>query len=170
MRILPAVLALMTLGALPIQVAAESRSDTATHKCGVIADDARRLDCYDSLFRAGAASGLPAAVTSTTAGPPATGDAAAEFGLTEQQMELRKPPEAKEKRLDSIQARVTTAEQDRHGLWRLTLDNGQVWSQTEPALGTRFQSGSLVEIRRGSLGSFVLEVPGRPVIRVRRIR
>lgn len=191
-RILPAAISIMMLSMAQDPVAAQSRSESAAHDCAVIADDTRRLDCYDRLFRddgvrdmaavaaspvtgtvspaAAAATAASVGVASAAASAPPTVDPVADFGLTGQQKESRKPREAQQEPLDAIRARVTTAEQDRHGLWRLGLDNGQVWMQTEAALGTRFQPGREVEIRRGSLGSFVLEVPGRPVIRVRRVR
>lgn len=197
-RILPTVVAIVALGAVSGPVLGQSRAESAAQKCAVISDATQRLACYDSLFRdratasgqagvaapatapavsapAASAAAVPAAaasaaVVSPTAGTPATVDPVAEFGLTEQQKERRKPPEAKAERVESIEATVTAAEQDRGGLWRLTLDNGQVWAQTESALGVRFEAGSKVEIRRGALGSFALRVPGRPVIRVRRVR
>ena len=200
-RILPAVVAMVVLGAVSNPVLGQSRADTATRKCAVIADATERLACYDSLFRdlaagsepagvavAAAAAGAPAgaapaasaaaapvaaassAAVSPAAGAPATVDPVTEFGLTEQQKERRQPKDTKPEPLQGIEATVTAAEQDRYGPWRLTLDNGQVWVQTETALGVRFQAGDKVEIRKASLGSFVLTLPGRPVIRVRRVR
>ncbi len=195
MRILSAVAAIVILGAVHGPVAAQSGPIDAAAKCAAVDDDARRLSCYDALFRAGAggrapavaaspgpavtavpaAAAVPTAAAAANATPapssaPAAVDPAVEFGLTGQQIERRKAPETRERPPESIQARVDQAEQDRYGLWRLTLDNGQVWVQTEAALGARFQSGTVVEIRRGTLGSYVLEMPGRPVIRVRRLQ
>jgi hypothetical protein len=188
-RILSAVAAIVILGAVHGPVAAQSGPIDAAAECAAVDDDARRLSCYDALFRAGAggtapavaaspkpaAAAVPTAAAAVNATPapssaPAAVDPAVEFGLTGQQIERRKAPETRERPPESIQARVDQAEQDRYGLWRLTLDNGQVWVQTEAALGARFQSGTVVEIRRGTLGSYVLEMPGRPVIRVRRLQ
>jgi hypothetical protein len=190
-RVLPALFVVMGCLAQGA-VVAQSPPESAAWDCAGIPDDAQRLACYDRLFRkdvkreaaaivsppvaavaapvAAAAAPVAAAATPspTSTLPPV--DPVSEFGLTEQQKQVRQPRERKQPPLESIMAGVTAAEQDRQGAWRLTLDNGQVWQQTEPALGVRFQAGSSVEIRRASMGSFVLQVPGRPVIRVRRVR
>jgi len=175
-RILPAVITMVVLGTVSGTALAQSKSELAARECATIADATQRLACYDSLFsehagsRGSAAAGAPAAAATPVAEIPAPADPLAEFGLTEQQKERRRPQDAKSEPLEGIEATVTAAVQDRYGPWRLTLDNGQVWLQTETALGVRFQAGDRVEIRRGSLGSFVLKLPGRPMIRVRRVQ
>lgn len=189
---------MVMLGAAHGVATAQSRAEVAARDCAVIADATQRLACYDGLFRekraadgpataaspasvpasasspgASASAAAPAAaagISSAATGGPATVDPVAEFGLTEQQKQRLAPEESRPKQVESIKATVAVAEQDRYGLWRLTLDNGQVWVQTESALGVRLEAGSEVEIRRASLGSFVLKVPGRPMIRVRRVR
>lgn len=185
MRIPLGFFTVVMLGVAPGAVVANPQPEAAARDCAAISEDAQRLACYDGLFRSDgtrdphvnatppvATAAVPATSEGATrpASAPAAASPVADFGLTEQQKEARQPREQKREPLDAMTARVTVAEQDRYGAWRLTLDNGQVWLQTEPGLGIRFQAGSTVEIRRASLGSFVLEVPGRPVIRVRRVR
>jgi len=51
----------------------------------------------------------------------------------------------------------------------VTLDNGQVWEQSDTDSRGRLQPGAAVSIRRGSLGSFWLSAP-KAGFRVRRVR
>ncbi len=57
------------------------------------------------------------------------------------------------------------------GRWVYTLDNGQVWLQTDTsAPGRAPRAGQSVVIRRAALGSFMISVEGRSGVRVRRER
>jgi hypothetical protein len=46
------------------------------------------------------------------------------------------------------------------GLYRLTLDNGQVWDTTQAASALTFKANDAVTITRGSLGSHQISLAG----------
>lgn len=71
-----------------------------------------------------------------------------------------------------LQAIVTTlksAARDPLDKWVFVLSDGAVWRQTDnEQLAPRPKAGEAVEVRRAALGSFVLELKGRPPVRVKR--
>lgn len=146
-------------------------------RCAAIGDDALRLACFDQLAGAlqpqavvpAAVAAAPAAAVAAPVAPavpavPATtvepapvaaaADPVAEFGL-----ENRPKPQTEVERQDEIQARVVERKKDPYGKWILTLDNGQVWQQSESATFS-FASDQVV-IERGMLGAFYLKVDGQ---------
>lgn len=155
--------------------------------CAAIEKPAERFACYDTL-----AGRLPAdttkasgtapsevdpvppkvdvivpdapAVTPTVSAVESTPEAETIFGLEHKQ----KP---KEERPDELQLKWTKKKKDALGKWVITLENGQVWRQTE---STRFifkNSEQLVVVSRGFMGSHFLKEPkGRMRIRVKRVK
>jgi hypothetical protein len=208
LRQINTVLATLGLAVLPASLFAQDDRGHAAAECGRIADDARRLACYDGLFRApppqsrevASPGQVPVATRATSAGTVsapaaaagtvvAAGSAAAaattgaataaaaatpveDFGLTEAQKQSRDSanPDQAEPRIESITAVVAAAEQARTGEVQVTLDNGQVWRQADTAMRLFVRPGDTVTIRAAALGSFMLRVPGRPAVRVRRVK
>ena len=155
--------------------------------CAAIENPVERLACYDTL-----AGRLPAdtakasdtvpntvhpaapkadvivpaapAVTPTVPAVEPTPDAEAIFGLEHKQ-------KSEEKRPDELQLKWTKKKKDAYGKWIITLENGQVWRQTD---GRRFIFGNSehwVVISRGVLGSFFMGEPERNGgIRVKRVK
>lgn len=73
--------------------------------------------------------------------------------------------------VDQIGATLSAIQRDGSGHWVYTLDNGQVWVQTDgSAPGRSPRVGQAVVVRRASLGSFMISIEGRPGVRVRRAR
>lgn len=156
-----------------------------THPCAAVDDRAQRLACYDEAFpRPGAAAGVErqaeAPVAEATEVPqqreiPAVPEAAEgpelveKFGLTEAQLQARDPERPREERADRIEATVVAIRHRASGERLVTLDNGQVWLQTEITVRGHLAEGDEVVIRRAALGSFQLVTPGRVALRVRRI-
>lgn len=115
----------------------------------------------------------PALPPPTLAAPPAMPrDPVSEFGanakgpdpLTAKQTKVE-PQEVKQ-----IEARVTAVRTRPEGQQVLTLDNGQVWTQTETRRDPHFEVGDVVIIKRGLLGSFLLTLQkGSASTRVQRI-
>ena len=167
--------------------------------CVRIEDLSARLACYDrAAGRAPAAAPAAtqaapapapasapraAAATATVPVPPAPSprmpaDPVAGFGaqsvpgnrddaLTAAKVQKREEQAALPK---EIQARVTAVQRRPRGEHVLTLDNGQVWEQTEYRAEPRYSAGDTVVIRRGLLGSFLLtQQKGSPATRVKRI-
>lgn len=156
--------------------------------CARISDDARRLACYDGLAgrvmqgTAVAAAPSPAPATAPEiATAPATAPAAADappvaatpvavdrvadFGLSDQARKEREP----EKWVESITARVTNVGQTASDRYVITLDNGQVWVQSETNTRAILAPGDTVTIKRAALGSFKLSGPRSVFWRVKRL-
>jgi hypothetical protein len=138
----------------------------AEASCAAIVDDARRLACYDHLFRKGVTEQPRSTAdtpteTSASAPTPApaqaqarTGSAAApegEFGG-----EFRRP-KVGPKRLNAVVTGVASLGQ---GLYRLTLDNGQVWDTTQADWTLDFQTSDRVIISKMMLGNFLIARAG----------
>jgi hypothetical protein len=96
--------------------------------------------------------------------PPATGVA----GFGAPSMPVTKAERAAE--VDRIEAKVTAVRTLARGEQVLTLENGQVWQQTETTREQQFAVGDVVVIRKGLLGSFLLTLAsGSRNSRVKRI-
>ena len=179
--------ATLLLGAASV-AGAESERD-ALEACRIIADDARRLACYDGILLPETAP-QPSAIAETAAvpEPPAVPDpppvaqapaSASEDGNVVQRGlgRLRglfgrdEPPVEKPPELQSIDAQVVEVVKLARGNHRLTLEDGQVWREIEVKPRARYRVGDNVEIARGALGSYNLsnERTGHR-IKVRRVR
>lgn len=157
--------------------------------CVRVEDLSARLACYDRAAGRGTPAAAPAAPVSTApraSVPPAPAPAAvparaadpvAQFGaeavtkendaLTAAKVQQRAEVDALPKQ---IEARVTAVRQRPGGEQVLTLENGQVWQQTERRRDPVFSAGDTVVIKRGLLGSFLLTLQkGSPTTRVKRI-
>jgi hypothetical protein len=76
------------------------------------------------------------------------------------------PPE-----LEVVQITIVSVQRRPDGTSRFTLDNGQVWEQTDTVnLGTLSKGPMTGEIRRGALGSFFLKPGNRTAVRAKRIK
>jgi hypothetical protein len=113
----------------------------APHPCTGIQDDAERLACYDRTF------GTPAE-PKPLADPPA---------------------KAPEPIPEKFSAAVSNIEW-RNGVFVVTLDNGQVWIQSERDSRVQIEAGETVSIRKASLGSFILSSKQGIGARVKRLR
>ena len=100
-------------------------------------------------------------------------DPVASFGAEKVADPLTSPKaqaKVEEKEVKQIEARVTAVRVRPAGEQVLTLDNGQVWSQTEKKEFPKFEVGDVVVIKRAMLGSFLLTLQkGSPSSRVHRI-
>ena len=150
-------------------------------RCAAIPDDARRLACYDALFRDAdrpappVMAGEPAAPAKPTvaaAAAPAAAAAAADpdrdFGLSGHQRAERSGPGGEP---DEIQAVVVELLESRVGKPTYVLDNGHRWRQTDATSRPKFKVGQTVVIRKASLGSFLASSPdsGGAPVRIRRV-
>lgn len=119
---------------------------------------------------ASAAAPVPQAPSALAAsGPAAPASPTEKFGLSAEQIEARRPQAAPE--IESIDSRVVAVKALPRDRFVLTLENGQVWEQTEPTPRQRFYPGDTVEIRKAALGSFLASGPNSGErIRVKRQR
>jgi hypothetical protein len=71
--------------------------------------------------------------------------------------------------VNTLNATVTEAYRNGDGKWVIVLDNGAHWRQIDEAdLSNPPHQGSVIRIRRASLGSYVMNIDGQPYIRVHR--
>ncbi|MCA0900744.1 hypothetical protein [Microbulbifer agarilyticus] len=113
-------------------------------RCTEFSDDTKRLACYDKL-----ANNLQVHVEQR-------------FG----QEEKRAIEEAPE----SITATIEIAQKGAYDKYTFTLDNGQVWRQTDSGR-TIWRGGERVTLERGALGSFFMrKTEGGRALRVKRIK
>ena len=159
--------------------------------CRALPSAVVRVDCYDQLVDAHAASmsqspktataqqvepvaTAPAATTATTATTAATeptGDISPEalFGknVVEVQESVQEATGTRE--IDQIESRISNVRPSAAGKAIITLDNGQVWTQIDNSR-LRLSDYDQVIIRRASLGSFMLKKVGsKTSMRVKRI-
>lgn len=114
-------------------------------------------------------AGAPAPVSQVSPPPVAPAGPAERFGLSAEQIEARRPQAAPE--IESIESRVVAVKALPRDRFVLTLENGQVWEQTEPTPRQRFYTGDAVQIRKAALGSFLASGPNSGErIRVKRQR
>ena len=173
----PGLIIAISILAVSLSAQAATRS---MKSCAAIDDPVERLSCYDTLTGRLPADThkanikVPDAVDPVTPGaeavkPAVTSvepkyDAEALFGLTEKQ----KP---KEEKLDELQIRWTKRKKDGFGKWVITLENGQVWQQTDSRRFSFVDPEHRVVIYPGVLGSFFMGEPERKNgIRVKRIK
>jgi hypothetical protein len=163
---------------------------SSLHDCVSITSDKQRLACFDremaKLDSTETKHGAPASgdgKTNTqastgnpTSGVKATAPSAASltpertFGLSGDQilqLEARQggTPTAK---LKSLTAQIASVSHNAEGRWVLTLDNGQVWRQTETR-SFEASPGAAVRISSGAMGSFWIETSKHNWTRVERV-
>jgi hypothetical protein len=121
----------------------------AARACVGIADTAARLACYDAAF---AAKGAPAAT------PAASGPSEAQFGDDGQ---LQAQLKAKADLPKKLQLKVRSVVPLGQGLYRLTLENGQIWETRQADWALEFKSGDTVTISRMIFDSYQITPAGQ---------
>lgn len=120
---------------------------TAARACAQIAGTSARLACYDAAF---AAQPVPPA---NPAPPPA-----ASFGDNGQlQQQLKARAELPKKLQLKVQKVVPLAQ----GLYRLTLDNGQIWETRQADWALEFKSSDTVTISRMVFDTYQISLAGQ---------
>lgn len=136
--------------------------------CRGLADSAARLACYDAAAaRMDAAEAKGDIVVVDRA--LATTVHREAFGLPVPSLDFltRMMPPGD---VDRVQATVRSARADPYGKWTLTLEDGAVWRQIDGDLGRSPKTGSKVSIRKGAVGSFLMNIDGQTAVRVHRDR
>jgi len=161
--------------------------------CASINDDAARLACYDAAVGRSPRPSTAAPVAAPAAAKPvqrpatapasvpvapaqapaaaAAKDPVAEFGLSDSAKAARDPAKAAEAAAapQSVTAKVISVRWRKYGEFVVTLDNGQVWEQTEPMPSAIVKVGDVVTIKKALFGSFTLVTAGRIGTKVRRL-
>jgi hypothetical protein len=71
--------------------------------------------------------------------------------------------------ISEIDGTIKSAGRNPDGGWLITLNDGSVWTQTDDWPGLDARPGKKVIVKRGTLGSFWLSIPGQNGIKVKRI-
>jgi hypothetical protein len=139
----------------------------AARACVQLTGTAARLACYDAAFAAqpgppanpapSAASASPAA-TAPPAASASTASPAASFGDNGQ---LQQQLKAKAKLPKELQFKVQTAVPIGQGLYRLTLENGQIWETRQADWALEFKSSDTVTISRMVFDTYQISLAGQ---------
>lgn len=163
----------LMLGALASSYATLSHADDGLLRCRAIADATQRLACYDALpATAGRASGAGSSSASGTAkaAAPTAASAAAGAAAVGNAPTAAAPNRVEEFGLEEKRAaanQLNTIESSIGGRFegwgpgsRITLANGQVWRVMDDSSATLYLNNPKVQVRRGMLGAFYLEIDG----------
>jgi hypothetical protein len=132
---------------------------TAARACVGIADTAARLACYDAAF---------AATPAPAANPVASAPPMAQFGDNGQ---LALQHKAKAKLPKKLELKAQSVVPVGQGLYRLTLENGQIWQTRQADWALEFKSGDKIVISRMALDSYQISLAGQGrSVSVRRIQ
>jgi len=74
------------------------------------------------------------------------------------------------KQLENLKGRIVSVAYTGPEQVRLTLENGQVWEQTEPEAHLALAPGDAVTLHRGLLGAFYLSSDKVHGLRVKRLK
>ncbi len=172
-RLSQPVLALVCLAFAAATQAASPAVPDSLRSCMKEQDVLRRLSCYDSEMGrlASQSAPVPAAAASPAVAAPVAVAAAAAATAAPAAAEpargrvsgfLRSLVPSKGKNPASVDAersqlaRISAVRQAANGLAVITLDNGQVWRQTEPEAYFPLDVGDTIRIEMGALGSYRL--------------
>ena len=167
MVILSAAALASPAGAAPAPPAGRPPALQAVVDCRQVADDAKRLACYDA-----AVAGMTKAEES--------GDLVAidreqrravrrqAFGFALPSLDLLERG-SKPDRLDHVAETVAAAWRSGDGKWVMRMEDGEVWRQTDDyELSRDPHAGSKIVIKNAMLGSFMANIDGQPLVRVHR--
>jgi hypothetical protein len=119
--------------------------------CASETDQQKRLACFDAL-----AATLPKVE-------------ADQFGLTADIAHKRDPVEAHVEAAQVLPGKIVALRQNASGEFIFTLDNQQVWKQSQAEPNKEFVVGDVVRIEHGAMGSLWLAADKGRKTRVKRI-
>jgi hypothetical protein len=141
----------LAAGCLPALASAEALDD-ALRRCAKEHDQTQRLACFDAL-----ASSLPQIE-------------ADRFGMTADIKRQRDPVAVEEAKHEVLSGKIVGLRQAPRGEWIFTLDNQQVWIQSEARASIQFAVGEAVHIEHGAMSSLWLAADKNRKVRVKRLQ
>jgi hypothetical protein len=120
-------------------------------RCARESDQTQRLACFDALV-----SSLPKIE-------------ADQFGMTADVAQKRNPDTFRPKQSEAITGKIVALREGAQGRLIFTLDNGQVWAQTESRPSISFAVGDAVRLEHGAMSSLWLAADRDRKTRVKRI-
>ena len=174
-------IAMVVLGAVLGTAAAPAQTagalDDGLAACASIAGRSARLACYDNAARRHvpapprvASAPTPDRTPEARTRAPRRGTPVAQ-GFGAEQVKDRRPKSERPVEVTRTTARVVSATDTGVGHWRIALQDGAVWEMTQAE--SYFQPpkpGDEVRIRRGAVGSYLMDVGRQGSVRVLRIR
>jgi hypothetical protein len=127
----------------------------ALRDCTRLGDDAARLSCFDAAMTTSKSATGAAKLQSAT--PPVAVGTQPQTNFGDDGQLHTKTANGPAKILS---ARVREAAPLPTGLYRLTLDNGQVWDTTQADSALAFKSNDAITIAQGWLGSYYISLVG----------
>ena len=173
--------AILWLACVVLTFGSEHLLAQAPVDCSSVTEDMARLKCYDeqsarqkkqaSPPAQASSTPAPAKQTRSTPPPPASSSSPSDFGLDADAIRKKQTaanpdaPQAPER----LVARVKAVATKPRGNYRITLEDGQVWEETQHTGGLPPEPGESVTIKRGMLGSYFLSRSSGLALRVKRV-
>lgn len=141
-------------GAVAVLAAVSATQAAESHRCAKVLDDAERLSCYDSAY----GKPVPQAPVAAAAAKPVAVPESMRPPVQKPAAEKQAKPAKEDKpALARVTSTITALDHFRDGRFQATLQNGEVWTQSEPDTRFEVHVGEEVTIRPASLGSFLLD-------------
>jgi hypothetical protein len=146
-------------------------SNGAFESCVKLTDDKERLACFDRTAAAlGHGGGTPTTATPQRETPAPLTDEQ-KMGLPAQRiLKLQESADAAPPKLKELTAKIQSVHASAAGREVFTLDNGQVWQQSELDPKFSVAPGDTVKITHGALGSFWMSANAHSHTHVSRLR
>ncbi len=166
-----------SLAALP--AIAQAASTKAIYDCAAISDDTARLACYDNAV-GNLKSAEEAGEITTVSRSDVEKVQRESFGFSIPslpKLALPKLGAGKDRvddngRLTSVNFTVANVRRDPYKKLVITLENGQIWRQTDSNTVTFSKRRGVKEatIKRAAMGSFKIKLDGGPAFRAKRVK
>jgi hypothetical protein len=150
-RTYQSLLLCLAASCLPALVRADNLDD-GLRRCARTSDQAQRLACFDAIV-----STLPQIE-------------ADRFGMTVDIEHKRNPLAIQQAKGEVLGGKIAGLSQAPNGEWTFTLDNGQVWIESEPRPNVEFAVGEDVRIEHGAMSSLWLVADQHRKVRVKRLQ
>lgn len=174
MRSLSPIFALIFL--TPAALAQETKPATteAVYECAALADDMERLACYDAAVGRLKAAEEAGEVTTISKTEVETVQREA-FGFSLPSLPRIAMPkfgDGEDGEIKEITAGVESIKSSRVNGLRITLENGQVWQQTDGRRVTYSKRKGVKEavVKQAAFGSFMMKLDGGVAFRVKRVQ
>jgi len=147
-------------------------------ECAKIDDPTARLACYDNNIRQvggtirNTVPGQTVRGISGGAAPIEGAQGARGFGAEDVEFARPGPAPRPAGQIDEIHPKVASVAPREPGIYRVGMDDGTMWEFAE-GVSSQFRlprRGDTIEIERGALGSYLMQIDGQPPVPVRRIR
>jgi len=178
MRAIFAAPAFLLLTPIAFADDAATASTDAVYACASLSADAERLACYDDAVRRLKDAEEAGEVTTVTRTEVEQVQKEA-FGFSLPSLPKLAMPrfgngsgEANDGTLDSLTIAVTSIKSRKIGGITVTLENGQVWQQTDTRKVSYSKRRGVKEatVKRASFGSFMIKLDGGVAFRAKRIK